>query len=60
MKLGTQEFLGSLITNLNTKIQISKWRIQYGGSKCEKLLDLDETQYSGVFEVTDYESEHIF
>ena len=44
--------------NLNTKFRILKWRVQYGESKYKKLLDLDETRYSGVFEVTDYESEH--
>ena len=28
--------------------------------KIQKLFDLDETHYSGDFEVTDYESEQMF
>ena len=39
MKLGTQEFLRALITNLNTKFENLKWRI-----KLIKLLDSDETR----------------
>ena len=37
MKLGSREFLGSVITNMNTKLRISKWRVQYGGSKWKKV-----------------------
>ena len=38
---------GSLITNPSSKFRNSKWRIQYGGKKYKKWLDLDETRYSG-------------
>ena len=34
MKIGT----GMLITNLYSKIKNSKWRIQYGGLKIQKVI----------------------
>ena len=40
------EVCGSLIMNPSLKFRNSKWRIQYGGKKYKKCLDLDETQYS--------------
>ena len=39
------------------RIRIQNSEIQYGGSKCKKLLDLDEILYSRGIEVVDYESE---
>ena len=55
MKLGTQGSWRSLIMNRNSKLRISKCRIQYGHSKCKKWLDLNETRYLTIkdFEVTD-------
>ena len=40
------EVCGSLIMNPSLKFRNSKWRIQYGGKKYKKWLDLDETRYS--------------
>ena len=57
MKFCIRGVLRSLITNPNSKFRNSIWRIQYGGPKCKNLLDLDGILYSGVIEVTDYESE---
>ena len=54
---GTREFLTTLITNLSWKIRNSKWRIQYGGQKYEKLLNWNDIWYSGIFGIADYESE---
>ena len=60
LKLVTQGFLGSLITNLELDFENSKWRIQNGGSNMADdfvmILDLLETCYSVVFGVADYES----
>ena len=52
----TREFLESLITNVSLKFINSKWRIQYAGRKCKKLLDWDKIWYSGIIAVADYES----
>ena len=41
------EVCGSLVTSLSSKFRNSKRRIQYGGKKYKKRLDLDETRYSG-------------
>ena len=57
LKISTREFVRWLITKLGSKFGNSQWRIQYGGRKCKKLLDLDDTWYSGHFGVGDYESE---
>ena len=56
MKIGSSGFLRSLITNRYSKFQNSKWRIQYGGPIRKNLLDWDENYYSGIFEVSDWES----
>ena len=55
MKFCIRGVLRSLITNPNAKFGNSIWRIQYGGPKCKKLLDLDEILYLGVIEVADNE-----
>ena len=55
MKIITWRFSKSLIANLNSKFQNSKWRIQYGGPKWKNLFDWDENHNSGNFEVADYE-----
>ena len=57
MKLDSQGVFRQLVTNLNLKIRISKWRFEYGGSKCKKLLNSDGNRYSGFFRVTDCESD---
>ena len=49
----TRGFLGSLITNPSSEFRNSKWRIEYCGIKCKKLLDWDDTWYSRVFGVAD-------
>ena len=49
LKFGIQRFLGSLITNPNSKLRNSKWRIQYCGRKCKTLLDWYDIGYLGVF-----------
>ena len=41
------EVCGSLIMNPSLKFRSSKRRIQYGGKKYKKWLELDETRYSG-------------
>ena len=41
------EVCGSLITSPSSKFRNSKWRIQYGGKKYKKRLNLDEIRYSG-------------
>ena len=41
------EVCGSLITSPSSKFRNSKRRIQYGGEKYKKRLDLDVTRYSG-------------
>ena len=45
MKLGSQGSSRSSIMNRNSKLRISKCRIQYGWSKCKKWLNLNETWY---------------
>ena len=50
-------FLGSLITNLRSDLQNSRWRIQDGGRNFEKSTDLHKNRYKGVFGVADHESE---
>ena len=57
LRISTWEILRSLITNPSSKFKNSKWQIQYGGERCEKLLDLDDIRYLGDFGVLDYESE---
>ena len=66
IRLGTitREFLRSLITNLKSESQNSKWRIQYGGQVHDFMVklwrfccDLLRNGYERVFEVADYESE---
>ena len=57
MKLGTRGLLGSLVTNLTSKLRNPKWRIQYGRSKFTKLVDPDKTPYSRAFGLAGYESE---
>ena len=41
------EVCRSLIKSPSSKFRNSKWRIQYGGEKYKKRLDLDENRYSG-------------
>ena len=48
MKIGIQGFVGSLITNLQSDFQISRWRIQHGGQKFENQSDFHENHYTGV------------
>ena len=52
----TQRFSGSLITNLLSNFQNSKWRIQNGGTKCKKLFDRNKIEFLKIFGVADYES----
>ena len=59
LKFSMREFLRLLITNPNSEFRNSKWRIQYAGRKCKKILDWDDIWYSGVFEVAVYESDFI-
>ena len=54
-KTGTRGLSRSLITNLYSTFWNSKWWNQYGGSKCQHLLYLDENWCSGVVEVADDE-----
>ena len=42
---------------LNSKFRNSKWRIQDGGRKCEKMIDLNVNQRFGVSGIVDDESE---
>ena len=44
MKLGIQGFLVSLITNLLSDFQNSKWQMQYGGRKSPKSKNFRETR----------------
>ena len=58
-KLGIWGFSGSLISNLVSELQNSKWKIQNGGDvsvnrKC--FGNCAATWYMGVFGVADYES----
>ena len=39
IEISTRGFSWSLITNLHSKFENSKWRIQYGRRKCKNLLD---------------------
>ena len=55
MKIGIQGFFGSLITNLQSNFQKSRWRVQHGGQKFENQSDFHENWYTGVFRVADYE-----
>ena len=55
MKIGIQGFFGSLITNLQTDFQISRWRIQHGGQKFENQSVFHENHYTGFSRVADYE-----
>jgi hypothetical protein len=57
LKISIWGFLRSLITNPMSKIQNSKWRIQYGGQKYQNQLHSLEICYLEVFEVADYESD---
>ena len=56
MKLCTRGFSESQIMHYYTKFQNANWRILYDASKCEKLLVLEESRYSGIFKITGYES----
>ena len=40
--------LGSLITELSSKLINSKWWMQYGGPKCKKKLDSDGTHLNNT------------
>ena len=53
IKIIIQGFSRSLITNLHSVFQNSKWRIQNGEPKFKKNLDPDENGYSGVFRVAE-------
>ena len=57
IKFSTRGFLGSLITNPNSKFRISKRQIQHGGPKFKKVPDWDKFWYLVIFGVADYESE---
>ena len=57
IKLATRGYLRSPITNLNSTFINSECWIQDGEPKFKKLLYLDETWCSKVFEVADDESE---
>ena len=58
MELGIQGFLGSLITNLNTKFRNSEWLIQYGDQNAKICLIRIEFFILMIFGVGDYESGH--
>ena len=60
MKLGNSEFFRWLAANLWSKVQNSKFRLQYGCQNFEKLSQLKyvyETRYWGVFSVAEDEFE---
>ena len=59
LKLGSQEFLRSLITILNSDYENSKWRIQYGGQIFQSF-NFSETRYLGVLKFADYGTEFRF
>ena len=51
------KLLGSLITNLKSDFQNSKWRIQYGGQNFKKLAYKHYNLYIWLYGIADYESE---
>ena len=60
MKLGNSEFFRWLATNLWSKVQNSKFQIQYGYQNFEKLNKLKnvyETRYEKVFSIAEDEFE---
>jgi len=58
LNMGIDGFSGSLITNLNSDVENSKWRIQEGDQNLKYFwIFFFETWYREVFEVADYEFE---
>ena len=57
LKIGSLRYLRSLIMNPSSGFRDSRWRIQYGGRKCKKLLDWNDIWYLGLIGVADYKSE---
>jgi len=57
MKIGIQGLLGSLITNLNSDFENSKWQIQDGGQNLKYFWIFFKYWYRWVFGVADHESE---
>ena len=48
MKVGTRGFLASPITNLSSILINSKFRMQYGGPKCEMLKVMSHKVFCGI------------